>query len=182
MKSYKKLYITGTAIIIVLLAAALIYLGFQNRAPYIAVFDGEKIFLDEYTLYLVEQQRAFEQTGGADIWDTNFDGEPAIERAKRNALDSIVYVKAALKLNEENGDVTSYDTEELSATVDEYYVNLSENQKRVIGMEAVEKVMRETALIANLSDEESVSEIEGIISAGVTQRNPDVWDSVGYIE
>lgn len=48
-------------------------------------------------VYLYEQVKAFEETGGSDIWAVDFDGVSAQEVAKQNAANSLLRAKLAVK-------------------------------------------------------------------------------------
>lgn len=62
---------------------------------YAIKLDNVKISIAEYKAYLYEQKKLFEEKGGKDIWATDFDGTPAEEIAKQNAVNSIIVVKTA---------------------------------------------------------------------------------------
>ena len=64
---------------------------------YVAEIGNTKISRGEFMVYLIEQKKNFEEQGGSDIWEADFDGVSAIEVAKQNALDSITMVKSAVK-------------------------------------------------------------------------------------
>ena len=72
---------------------------------------------DEFLLYLYEQENIFEDIGGIDIWDTNFDGIPARDVAKNNAVNSIIVLKTSvyqaknLNIALNNNDVKKYKKE-----------------------------------------------------------------------
>ncbi len=75
----------------------------MSGSNYAIKMGGEKISAGEYRVYLYEQEKLFEQTGGDDIWETDFDGIPAEEVAKQNAVNSLAVVKAAVNNAESLG-------------------------------------------------------------------------------
>lgn len=75
----------------------------EKNDKYVAVINGEKISIGEFKVYLVEMQANFEQTGGADIWDTDFEGKTAEEVAKEGTLNSIIYIKVSAQRAREIG-------------------------------------------------------------------------------
>lgn len=64
---------------------------------YVIKINNDKIGINEFLVYLFEQKKMFEQKGGDDIWETDFDGLKAEDVAKQNAINSIVLVKTAVK-------------------------------------------------------------------------------------
>ena len=64
---------------------------------WIISIDGNKIDRSEFMVYLYEQVKAFEETGGSDIWAVDFDGVSAQEVAKQNAANSLLRAKLAVK-------------------------------------------------------------------------------------
>ncbi len=63
---------------------------------YVLTINGSKISKGEYMVYLYEQKKSFEERGGADIWEADFDGTSAQDVAKQNAINSLTLVKAAV--------------------------------------------------------------------------------------
>ena len=62
---------------------------------------------EEYQIYLDETKRNFEEIGGVDIWETDFDGRNAFEVAKESALNSMIVVKLSAQKAEEKEIVLS---------------------------------------------------------------------------
>ena len=58
---------------------------------------------EEFNIYLYETQKSFEQLGGTDIWETDFDGRTAESVAIDNTLNSIQLVKFAVEEAEKRG-------------------------------------------------------------------------------
>ncbi len=78
------------------LALAVLLTG-CNTGGYVVKIGNDKISRGEYMVYLKEQKKNFEQQGGTDIWQADFDGVSAEEVAKQNAVNSILMVKTAVK-------------------------------------------------------------------------------------
>lgn len=83
--------------------------GCGSSNDYVLSIDGEKISATEYNVYLDEQVKSFEEQGGTDIWEIDFDGVPAKSVAKQNAVNTIVMVKAAVDHAEQLGVVLTED-------------------------------------------------------------------------
>ncbi len=69
---------------------------FNKNTDYVLKINKEYINKDEFLLYLNEQQRIFEEVGGVDIWETDFDGISAKDVAKNNTINSIVFLKSVV--------------------------------------------------------------------------------------
>ena len=82
---------------------ALIFTGCSFSNDYVIKIGNDKISRGEYLVYLMEQKKSFEQQGGTDIWEADFDGVSAEEVAKQNAVNTIVMVKTAVKQTKELG-------------------------------------------------------------------------------
>ncbi len=80
-------------LIILLFSIYFIKIINQNK-NYILKINDEYISKEEFLLYLNEQELAFEEIGGIDIWSTDFDGISAKNIAKNNTINSIVFLKA----------------------------------------------------------------------------------------
>lgn len=90
--------------IMVLVIALFSFSGcFNSGGDYVAEVGESKISPGEFMVYLIEQKKNFEQQGGSDIWEADFDGVSAVDVAKQNALDSIVMVKSAVKQTDSLG-------------------------------------------------------------------------------
>jgi foldase protein PrsA len=68
----------------------------KSGDEYVLTINGTRVSKGEYMVYLYEQKKSFEERGGEDIWEVDFDGTSAQEVAKQNAVNSITLVKAAL--------------------------------------------------------------------------------------
>ncbi len=147
----KKIF-AGLAVCTVLTAAMLS--GCSTAAEtednsYIVEINGEGITREEFNIYMYETQKSFEELGGTDIWETDFDGRSAETVAKDNTLSTISLVKFAEETAADAGieldDETAAQAEE---SAQEMYDSLTENEKEEIGadLELYKKVMRENAL------------------------------------
>lgn len=116
MKNKKIIFIALLVILITAFTGCTMSFGGRD---YVVKINGEKISISEYNIYLYEQKKIFEQKGGEDIWETDFDGVPAQEVAKQNAVNSILIVKTSveqakslgIKLNEEDKSKVKADAE-----------------------------------------------------------------------
>ena len=95
MKNKIVLIIIFSLIIIGLAAFAIFSLKGFNDGYAIKIGDDIKVSPGEYMVYLYEQKKHFEETGGADIWETDIDGVLAEDLAKQNAIDTVIDVKVA---------------------------------------------------------------------------------------
>lgn len=129
----KKFFITFTAILttVTLLCGC----STLKHNEWVLSVNGEKITKAEYMVYLYEQVKAFEQTGGADIWGADFDGVSAQEVAKQNAANSLLRAKLAVKEASSLGIDSTLNSED-SAYVDEHaqelYENISKNDSSLV--------------------------------------------------
>lgn len=89
-----------------------------KKTSYVLTIDGQRISKGEYMVYLYEQKKSFEERGGVDIWEADFDGTSAEDVAKQNAINSLTLVKAAV------------------ARADSLHVSLDDNDTAEIASEA----------------------------------------------
>ncbi len=147
----KKIF-AGLAVCTVLTAAMLS--GCSTAAEtednsYIVEINGEGITREEFNIYMYETQKSFEELGGTDIWETDFDGRSAETVAKDNTLSTISLVKFAEEMAVDAGieldDETAAQTDE---SAQEMYDGITDSVKEAIGadLELYKKVMRENAL------------------------------------
>lgn len=102
---------------------------------YVAEIGNTKISRGEFMVYLIEQKKNFEEQGGSDIWEADFDGVSAIEVAKQNALDSITMVKSAVK-----------QTDSLGIKLDEKDISDIDNQAKSLMNEFSSEELTELSL------------------------------------
>ena len=65
--------------------------------------NGTEVSKEEFQIYFEETRLSFEEIGGGDIWETDFDGRTAFEVAKESALNSMMAVKISAQKAEEIG-------------------------------------------------------------------------------
>ena len=92
-----------SAILVTIIALISLSGCLGKGGDYVAEIGNTKISRGEFMVYLIEQKKNFEEQGGSDIWEADFDGVSAIEVAKQNALDSITMVKSAVKQTDSLG-------------------------------------------------------------------------------
>lgn len=110
--------------------------GCLNKGgDYVAEVGNTKISRGEFMVYLIEQKKNFEEQGGSDIWEADFDGVSAIEVAKQNALDSITMVKSAVK-----------QTDSLGIKLDEKDISAIDNQAKSLMNEFSSEELTELSL------------------------------------
>lgn len=69
---------------------------FTKQKDFVLKINDEYISKEEFLIYLYQQKNIFEQIGGVDIWQTDFDGIPAKDVAKNNAINAIMFLKASV--------------------------------------------------------------------------------------
>lgn len=130
----KKLYLFSIIIFSLILSGCSLF-SLNEDNGYAMKVDGEKISVGEFSVYLYEQKVTFEQTGGSDIWDTDFNGTPAADVAKENAYNSIIYVKTACKNAEEIGVyLTDDDKTEAAALAEETFGKINAEYTASVGL------------------------------------------------
>lgn len=113
---------------------------------YVLTIDGTKISKGEYMVYLFEQKRSFEERGGIDIWEADFDGVSAEEVAKQNAINSITLVKAAVaQADSLKVELSTDDYSSIASESSELYKNMGQSMTESIGVseEDIENIVRE---------------------------------------
>jgi hypothetical protein len=118
-----KLKIKSAVFILITIVFALVCVGCnKTEDDYVLIIDGEKISRGEFMVYLMEQKKSFEQTGGEDIWGADFDGVSAEEVAKQNAANSVQMVKTAVKQTKALGiDTTDIDQDAVNSDSEVLY-------------------------------------------------------------
>ncbi|MCC8014829.1 MAG: SurA N-terminal domain-containing protein [Eubacterium sp.] len=144
----KKLFLCF-ALILSLLVTGCSLFSFEEDGSYAMTIDGEKISVGEFSVYLYEQKATFEQTGGTDIWETDFNGTPAADVAKENAYNSIIYVKTACKNADDIGvSLTDEDKAEAKSLAEEALEKMNADYVASVGLtqEQTEEIMEEIIL------------------------------------
>lgn len=142
--------------IFVLVAIALAMLsgcGKTNKVDknaFITIND-EICSIEEYRVYFNEAVRNFEEIGGTDIWETDFDGRSAVDVAKESALNGMIAVKVtAQRAGDFNIALTK--EEEQQALVDAQSILASDGEEDIAYKKAVEKIMREKSLYTKVRE------------------------------
>ena len=109
----------------VLLAASIVFSGCtvekEETPPDFMVINGEEISAEEFNIYLKEAVKSFEEIGGYDIWETDFDGRSAVDVVKESALNSMTAVKiTAQKANDFNISLTEDEEKQTARQAPEY--------------------------------------------------------------
>lgn len=110
----------------------------------------------EFMLYLYEAQTNFENLGGSDIWEMDFDGQAAEEVAKDNALNTLKLIKITCqKANDRNITLNEEEKEKAVKDGQELLNSLTEEERDFYSFttEELEKVMTEKALYNKMYDE-----------------------------
>lgn len=124
-----------SAILVTIIALISLSGCLGKGGDYVAEIGNTKISRGEFMVYLIEQKKNFEEQGGSDIWEADFDGVSAIEVAKQNALDSINMVKSAVK-----------QTDSLGIKLDEKDISDIDNQTKSLMSEFSSEELTELSL------------------------------------
>lgn len=152
---------------ILILIMALIFTGCSFSNDYVIKIGNDKISRGEYLVYLMEQKKSFEQQGGTDIWEADFDGVSAEEVAKQNAVNTIVMVKTAVEQTKELGITLTEDdkkgiddqtTELLNDFKPEDLKNLDLNKEKIYHI--MEEVAFQQKVYSYVTDSYTVNEAE----------------------
>lgn len=152
---------------ILILIMALIFTVCSFSNDYVIKIGNDKISRGEYLVYLMEQKKSFEQQGGTDIWEADFDGVSAEEVAKQNAVNTIVMVKTAVKQTKELGITLTEDdkkgieaqtTELLNDFKPEDLKNLDLNKEKIYHI--MEEVALQQKVYSYVTDSYTVNEAE----------------------
>lgn len=161
-----------------------------DHMKYVATFNGTKISLEEYYVYLRTQIINFENIAGTtDIWKTDLNGMPLQEVAKQNALDSIVSVKVVIKQASNFGIyLTEEDIEQALINAEALYKTFTPKEKEKIQFDTVINVIKDGILADKIfeeltssydSEEEMFKHISRLWLQDVeVEKNSEVWDSI----
>ena len=151
---------------------------------------------EEFNIYLYETQKSFEQLGGTDIWETDFDGRTAESVAIDNTLNSIQLVKFAVEEAEKRG-VTLDDSMKNQAEerAEEMYDGLSDDIRSKIGaayktnVDSTEPVNDDAVKDYGLEYYTDVmkqdyfnSEYNKWLSSNAVDKNDEVWNTIALIK
>ena len=128
----------------------------EETKNYVLKINDEEVSVEEFNIYLYETSKMFEQLGGADIWETDFDGKSAEQVAIDNAVSSVIVAKTIKNRAKLRGivldDNRQQDIFEGSAL---FYSELDEQtiQKFGITEELYRNVLLENALYDEVYDD-----------------------------
>ncbi len=175
-------------IVILFMLVILSLKGFGYEEPYLWLtrlfafetrliqVNHEKVYKGEYLLYLKEQKELFEESGGREIWETDFDGIPAVDIAKQKAVRTICYVKFAKAYAKELALVRSPE-EEQAATAWAQAID-AENMGFGLSINKLTQIKREnddyTRVYELLTKDYSEDEKMDAFEAEYQKWNPEV--------
>ncbi|MDO4299974.1 MAG: SurA N-terminal domain-containing protein [Clostridia bacterium] len=152
---------------LIIFILALVLTGCMGSKDYVVKIGKDKISRGEYLVYLMEQKKNFENQGGSDIWEADFDGVSAEEIAKQNAVNTLVMVKTAVKQTKELGITLTEDDEKKAEAQTEELLNdfKQEDLKNLdLNRDKIYKIMEEVALqnkvYAYVTDSYAINEAE----------------------
>lgn len=120
---------------------------------YVLKINKEYIYKDEFLLYLYEQERIFEKIGGVDIWETDFDGVPARDVAKNNAINSISILKSVVYQSKNLDIHINNEDEEVYKQEAVYLQDVMKRKKNIeIPLEICEKFEKEKIIEQKVYD------------------------------
>lgn len=149
-----KKYFSFIFVAVVLIILIIVLCVFSPFRQYALKIDNKKISVSEFKAYLYEQKKEFEEKGGEDIWETDFDGAAPQEIAKQNAINSIILVKTAVKQANKLG-ITLSAEEKASVKVrgKNYYDKIHQEAPSVaISLSEAEKIAQESMLEQKVYD------------------------------
>lgn len=159
MKKLSLLFVLITALMCGCSTAAETAETEEEEVVYAVTINDEGVTKEEFNIYLYETQISFEELGGEDIWETDFDGRTAEAVAKDNTLSTITLVKISAQKAESSG-ITLTEEEEAQAAEDAQamYDSLTDEEREMIGadIELYKAVFMDNALY-NKMYEETVS-------------------------
>lgn len=146
---YKNMKFYIPLIIFIIIGVVLfIFKIYNNNLNFAFKINKDKISKEEFILYLYDQKKYFEETGGPDIWETPFDSISAKEVAKNNAISSLILVKTVsskakelnITLTEEEEVLVKQQAKELKQEVSNVYSSYK------ISLKDCEKYIRENII------------------------------------
>lgn len=120
-----------------------------DRENMIATVGGKAISKSEYMLYLYEATRDFNEIGGNDIWETDFDGQSAEDVVKERAFTTMLHIKVtADKANRYKVSLSEEDKAVAQMKGEAELATMTEEQKNAVSLSAEEvyKIMEDTLL------------------------------------
>ncbi len=122
----------------------------EEKKPEFIVINDEEVSVDEFYIYFMETVKNFEEIGGYDIWETDFDGRDALDVAKDSALNSMLMVKiSAQKAGELDISVSEKEAaenrEQVSDFLKKYGIEQTNENKLLM-----EKVLNDETLYSKM--------------------------------
>lgn len=120
-----------------------------DREDMIATVGGKAISKSEYMLYLYEATRDFNEIGGNDIWETDFDGQSAEDVVKERAFTTMLHIKVtADKASRYKVSLSEEDKAVAQMRGEAELASMTEEQKNIVSLseEDVYKIMEDTLL------------------------------------
>lgn len=116
-----------------------------DSSDWVININNEKVSKAEFLVYLKEQTYSFEEQGGQDIWEIDFDGVSAWEVAKQNAANSVTMVKLAVKQAEGLGISSEVDMSQITSEAQMLYDSFSAEEITEMGitLEMIEEIIKE---------------------------------------
>ncbi|MDD5944208.1 MAG: SurA N-terminal domain-containing protein [Clostridia bacterium] len=127
-----------------------------TNEDYAVKINATEVSKEEFNVYLYETQRSFEQLGGEDIWETDFDGKSAESVAKDSTLATLTLVKLSAERAEKNGiSLSAEEAERAAEEADAIYDGLTDEERVAIGAdrELYHTVLTENALCNEVYDD-----------------------------
>lgn len=128
----------------------------EEDAGWAVRINDQTVSKEEFNIYLYETQKSFENLGGEDIWETDFDGRSAETVAKDNTLSTLTFVKLTVERAENMGvEMTDDDRALARAEAEKMYDELTDTAKDAIGAdeELYYNVMLENMLYGKVYEE-----------------------------
>jgi foldase protein PrsA len=127
----------------------------KNGDEYVLTINGTRVSKGESMVYLYEQKKSFEERGGEDIWEVDFDGTSAQEVAKQNAVNSITLVKAALaQADDLDIKLSDEDEAEINTQSKALFDDMGEQKTSALNIseEDIRKIVRESFIQQRVYD------------------------------
>lgn len=115
----------------------------------IATVNGKAISKSEYMLYLYEATKDFNEIGGNDIWETDFDGQSAENVVKERAFTTMLHVKVtADKASKYKVSLSEQDKSAAKQEGEAELASMTEQQKNIISIsqQDIYRIMEDTSL------------------------------------
>jgi len=136
----KKIFFIVSFIIIAAITIFAIKETERKNNDYVLLIDGSAVTRKEYLFLLYEEKIRFEKEGSDIIWEVRFDGIPASEIAKQNALDTARLVKlSSFEAKKNQLNITFDDEEDFNNFRDNLFKDLPAEIYEKIGLTEEEK-------------------------------------------